>query len=72
MTCQFSRVESFAPILQEPIWQQCRELEASSVEARIKLAYERARSLIKAVGEKSYNTLEVRRTLIATLLRNDN
>ncbi|TVY33167.1 Acyl-coenzyme A oxidase, peroxisomal [Lachnellula subtilissima] len=49
MTDPFSRVESFAPILQEPIWQQYRELEASSVEARIRLAYERARSLIKAV-----------------------
>ncbi|KAI1741688.1 hypothetical protein F4680DRAFT_57976 [Xylaria scruposa] len=50
MTSPFSRVESFAPILQEPIWHQHRELEASSVEARIRLAYKRARSLINAVG----------------------
>ncbi|RYC63085.1 hypothetical protein CHU98_g3109 [Xylaria longipes] len=53
MTSPFSRVESFAPILQEPIWHQHRELEASSVEARIRLAYERARSLINAVGMKT-------------------
>ncbi|RWA09092.1 hypothetical protein EKO27_g6019 [Xylaria grammica] len=50
MTSQFSLVESFAPILQEPIWHQHRDLEVTSVEARIRLAYERARSLIKAVG----------------------
>ncbi|KAI0896099.1 hypothetical protein F4806DRAFT_502441 [Annulohypoxylon nitens] len=50
MASAFSRVESFAPVLQEPIWHQHRELEALSVEARIKLAYERARSLLNAVG----------------------
>ncbi|KAK7926939.1 hypothetical protein PG985_003937 [Apiospora marii] len=50
MASQFSRVESFAPVLQEPIWHQHRELEASSVEARVRLAYERARSLVRAVG----------------------
>lgn len=52
MTGSFSQVESSAPVLQEPIWQQDRDLDASSVEARIKLAYERARSLINAVGQK--------------------
>lgn len=66
MTYQFSRVESFAPVLREPIWQQYRTLEASSVEARIRLAYERARSLIKAVGEKRHNILKVRWTLTVT------
>ncbi|KAJ8124039.1 hypothetical protein ONZ43_g151 [Nemania bipapillata] len=50
MMSPFSRVESFAAILQEPIWHQRREIEATSVEARIRLAYERARSLINAVG----------------------
>ncbi|KAI0485119.1 acyl-CoA dehydrogenase/oxidase [Xylariaceae sp. FL0804] len=50
MASPFARVESFAPILQEPVWHQHRELEASSVEARIRLAYERARSLVHAVG----------------------
>jgi hypothetical protein len=52
MASPFSLVESFGPILQEPIWHQQRELEASSVEARIKLAYDRARSLIRAVGKR--------------------
>lgn len=50
MASSFALVQSFAPILQEPIWQQQRDLEASSVEARIKLAYARARSLIQTVG----------------------
>jgi len=68
MTYQFSRLESFAPILEEPIWQQYRELQASSIEARTRLAYERARSFIEAVGEKSYNILEVRLKLIVTIL----
>jgi hypothetical protein len=51
MASSFALVQSFAPILQEPIWQQQRDLEASSVEARIKLAYARARSLIQTVGK---------------------
>jgi hypothetical protein len=68
---QFFRVESFAPILREPVWQQDRDVEASSIEARTRLAYERARSLIKALGRISYNPLKVRSTLIARF-RNDN
>ncbi|CAI6101269.1 unnamed protein product [Clonostachys chloroleuca] len=50
MASSFALVQSFAPILQEPIWQQQRDLEASSVEARIRLAYARARSLVQTVG----------------------
>lgn len=66
MTSTFSQVESFAPILQEPVWQQQRELEALSVEARIRLAYERAQSLSNAIGEKSYPSFVVR--LIVTIM----
>lgn len=54
---QFSRVESFAPILREPVWQQYRDLEASSVEARTRLAYERARRLVRALGKKTHNLM---------------
>jgi hypothetical protein len=68
-TSQFSRVESFAPILQEPIWQQDREIEAPFGEARIVLAYERARSVVKAIGKRGYNILEVEPTLTATFLQ---
>jgi hypothetical protein len=68
---EFSRAESFAPIFRSPVWQQYRDLEASSVEARTKLAYERARSLVEALGKKNYNPHEVRSTLIPTF-RSDN
>lgn len=52
-TRQFSMVESFAPIFREAIWQQSLELKASSGEARTKLAYARARSLVKAISKTS-------------------
>jgi hypothetical protein len=52
---EFSRIESFAPIFREPVRQQYRDLEASSVDTRTRLAYERARTLVKALGKEYYN-----------------